>query len=282
MENKPRDVWAAGLLSLIQPGLGQVYNGELKKAFLIYALPFFIIPAKIICLYSNYIKFFLVAYVIICMAFYIYVFIDAVKTAKKFSVEYHLKKYNKTIFYIGIATLVAILSFTVSTVVKFNIIKAYKIPSTTMEPTILKGDHILVDRTQSAKNPQKNDVIVFKYFNNPSKDLVKRVVAIGGETVEIRNKQLIINGNPVKESYVTYHDAVIYPASQQPRDNFGPIVIPADFYFVLGDNRDESLDSRFFGPVEKTKIQGTVKFIYWSWYKEKQVVRWDRIGLKVQ
>lgn len=281
MENKPRKPWVAGLLSLIQPGLGQVYNGEIRKALPIYIIPILLIPGMILCLHSKFIPIFLAAYAILGSAYYLLVFVDAVKTARTFREQYALKKYNKLIAYIGIYLLVAVLSLSISTAVKFNIIQAYRFPSGSMEPTLLIGDHILVDRSKAARSPKRGDLVVFEYPEDPTKDFIKRVVAIGGDKVEIKDKILFVNGNEVKEPYVSHKETDMIPATQNPRDNYGPQVIPKDSYFVLGDNRDRSYDSRFWGAVPKDKVKGTVKNLYWSWDKGKFVVRWDRIGMRV-
>lgn len=281
MNNKPRKPLIAGILSLIQPGLGQVYNGEIRKALLIYIVPILLIPGMILCLNNTFIKIFLVGYAVLGSAYYALVFMDAVKTARNLSHNYTPKKYNKLIAYIGISILVVIVSQSIGLAVKTNIIQAFKFPSGSMEPTLLIGDHILVDRRESAKNPNRGDLIVFKYPEDPAKDFVKRVVAVSGDRVEIKDKVLYVNGIEVKEPYVSHQEADMIPASQNPRDNYGPQVIPKDSYFVLGDNRDKSYDSRFWGPVSKDKVKGTVKNLYWSWDKGNFAVRWNRIGMKV-
>lgn len=281
MNNKPRQPLIAGILSLIQPGLGQVYNGEIRKAVLIYIIPILLIPGMILCLNSEFIRVFLVSYAVLGSAYYALVFIDSVKTARQLSNNYTPKKYNKLIAYIGISVLVVIVSQSIGLAVKTNIIQAFRFPSGSMEPTLLIGDHILADRRQAAKNPNRGDLIVFQYPEDPAKDFVKRVVAVGGDKVEIKDKVLYVNGNEVKEPYVSHQEANMIPASQNPRDNYGPQVIPKDSYFVLGDNRDKSYDSRFWGAVSKDKVKGTVKNLYWSWDKAKFAVRWNRIGMKV-
>lgn len=282
MNNKPRRPLIAGILSLIQPGLGQVYNGEIRKAILIYIIPILLIPGMILCLNREFIRVFLVSYAVLGSAYYALVFMDSVKTARQLSNNYTLKKYNKLIAYIGISILVVIVSQSIGLSVKTNIIQAFKFPSGSMEPTLLIGDHILVDRRDAAKNPNRGDLIVFQYPEDPAKDFIKRVVAVGGDKVEIKDKVLFVNGNEVKEPYVSHQETNMIPASQNPRDNYGPQVIPKDSYFVLGDNRDKSYDSRFWGAVSKDKVKGTVKNLYWSWDKEKFAVRWNRIGMKVQ
>jgi signal peptidase I len=217
-------------------------------------------------------------FVVLIPTYYLWTIIDAVKTAGRLSFEYHPKKYNRLIVYIGIFLMMATVVNVTSEVLKNYVIQAYKFPSTSMEPTVLVGDHILVDRREQAKERRRGDLIVFEYPKDETKDFMKRVVAIGGDTVEIRDKQLIVNGNPVTEAYVEYMDKLVMPANQSPRDNFGPITVPGNFYFVLGDNRDRSLDSRFFGVVEQSKVKGTVKTIYWSWDNQKCSVRWARVG----
>jgi len=98
---------------------------------------------------------------------------------------------------------------------------------------------------------------------------------------EIRDKEIYVNNNPLKEDYVIHTDKNIIPAGVRPRDNFGPLRVPHDSVFVLGDNRDASFDSRFWGVVELSKVKGKVTKIYWSWDKKNSQVRWDRIGQTV-
>jgi signal peptidase I len=159
-------------------------------------------------------------FVVLIPTYYLWTIIDAVKTAGRLSFEYHPKKYNRLIVYIGIFLMMATVVNVTSEVLKNYVIQAYKFPSTSMEPTVLVGDHILVDRREQAKERRRGDLIVFEYPKDETKDFMKRVVAIGGDTVEIRDKQLIVNGNPVTEAYVEYMDKLVMPANQSPRDNF--------------------------------------------------------------
>jgi signal peptidase I len=281
MENRPRKRWIAGLLSLVQPGLGQIYNGQLRKAIVIYALALLLVPIMILSLNARLVRVCLSALVIMAVTYYLLAVMDAIRTAGKLSSEYYPKRYNRLIVYVGVYLLVVIIASIISGGIKSHFIQAFTIPASSMEPTILAGDRILVDRREQAGNPRRGDLIVFEYPGDVSKYFMKRVVAIGGDTVEIKDKQLIVNGNPMKEQYVIYGDHDVLPAGRSPRDNLGPLIIPADSYFVLGDNRDRSLDSRFFGIVHKSRIKGTVKGIYWSWDGKKGSVRWERIGRDV-
>ncbi|MFC2061400.1 signal peptidase I [Elusimicrobiota bacterium] len=163
------------------------------------------------------------------------------------------------------------------------IIQAFKIPSGSMEDSLLIGDHLFVNkfiygiripfkkekRVIAIKKPQRGDVIVFEYPNDPSKDYIKRCVGIPGDKIEIRDKKIYVNGEIIEESYVVHKDPSIYPnaayvsRSRRDRDNFGPIVVPEGEYFVMGDNRDYSSDSRFWGPLRQKYIKGEALFVYW-------------------
>ena len=145
-----------------------------------------------------------------------------------------------------------------------------------MQPTILKGDYVLVNKyIYYFKQPRRGDIVVFPYPKDPVKDYIKRLVALEGDTVEIRDKQLFINQRMLQESYVVY----VEPSTVDQRDNFGPTNVPPNSVFVLGDNRDRSADSRFWGFVDSGKVKGRADTIYWSWDQENFRVRWKRIGM---
>jgi len=166
--------------------------------------------------------------------------------------------------------------------IKHNYVQAYKLPAASMEPTLLVGDHILVDRSMSARNPKRGDLVIFEFPEDKRKDFVKRVVAVGGDVVAGKDKELYVNNKLVKDSYGVHKEVGVIPASMNPRDNFGPVTVPAGSYFMMGDNRDRSYDSRFWGCVEQSKIKGTVKNIYLSLDYNNNSVRWDRVGKKVR
>jgi len=174
------------------------------------------------------------------------------------------------------------------------VVQAFKIPSGSMVPTLTIGDHILVTKFLydikipfwdmiliKFSPPQRGDIIVFKFPEDESKDFIKRVIGLPGDTVEVRNKRVWVNGELLVENYIQHVDPAILPHQAQPRDNLGSITIPADSYFVMGDNRDQSLDSRFWGYVRLEKIKGKAFLIYWSWDGRGTLsnwVRWGRIG----
>lgn len=281
MNNKPRKWWIAGLLSLLEPGLGQIYNGQARKGIIFILLQLLLIPVLMLSLDSSYVLIYLSGIILFTLTYYLIVVGDAVTYAGKHGSEYQLKKYNKIVVYLGTVILLTAFSASVKLLVRNYYVQAFKIPASSMEPTLLTGDHILVDRGMSARNPNRGDLVIFEYPEDPSKDFVKRVVAVGGDLVAIKDKELFVNNKPVKESYIVHKEPEVIPASQNPRDNFGPATVPEGSYFMMGDNRDRSYDSRFWGFVEKSKIKGTVRNIYWSWDRNKNEVRWNRIGTKV-
>ena len=171
------------------------------------------------------------------------------------------------------------------------VVQAFKIPSGSMEPTLQVGDHILVNKfiygvrlpvTNTTiipvSEPEKGDIIVFEYPVEPDKDFIKRVVGVPGDTVEIRDKKVYVNGRRLDNYPVKYTEKNVLPGSVNKRDNFGPVSVPEDAYFVLGDNRDHSYDSRFWGFVKEEAIKGEAFIIYWSWDSDAFGVRWGRIG----
>lgn len=171
------------------------------------------------------------------------------------------------------------------------VVQAFKIPSGSMEPTLEVGDHILVNKfiygvklpvTNTGiipvSKPERGDIIVFEYPVDPDKDFIKRVVGIPGDVVEIRDKKVYVNEEPADDYPVKHNGDGILPESADQKDNFGPVTVPEGSYFVLGDNRDNSYDSRFWGFVRESAIKGEAFIIYWSWDSENFGVRWGRIG----
>jgi len=178
--------------------------------------------------------------------------------------------------------------------IRTYVVQAFKIPSGSMIPTLLVGDHILVnkfiygtkipfsdDKILIFRKPEKGDIIVFEYPENPEKDFIKRVVATEGDVIEMRNKTVYVNGKPLYEPYARHTDSAIKLGMYDSRDNFGPIVVPKNKFFVMGDNRDQSYDSRYWGFVDLEEIKGKAFIIYWSWNPDDWV-RFNRIGRLIE
>lgn len=186
-------------------------------------------------------------------------------------------------------------------VIRTFVIQAFRIPTGSMEDTLLVGDFLFVNkflygapipftdaRTPAIRAPRHGDIMVFKYPKDPSRDFIKRVIGLPGDTIEIKDKIVYVNGVAQREPYVKfsssriqpkeYQNPVIYPPGAGNRDNYGPYVVPQGNYFMMGDNRDNSDDSRFWGPLDGHLIKGKALFIYWSWDKEKMRPRLSRLG----
>ena len=283
MKNKPRKPWLAGVLTFFTIGLGHLYHGDFKRGIILFfgGQLFLILACSSFLFYAPVGP---IIGIITGISYLVYCIIDSVKGTKPHKLSYSLKKYNRWYVYLlywFVATIV--IQSIVQISVKSNIVQAYKIPSGAMKPTLQIGDHIIVKKfTYKNLELKRGDIVVFPFPEDPSKDFIKRIVGMGGDTVEIKNKQVFINGDPYQEHYKVNNDSYVFPKDTQPRDNFGPVKIPDDSLFLMGDNRDQSYDSRFWGFVKKSSVKGGVISIYWSWDKENFRVRWDRIGKKIK
>jgi signal peptidase I len=185
---------------------------------------------------------------------------------------------------IAIAVLLAL-------VIRTYLVQAFKIPSGSMEDTLAIGDHLLVNkflygtkipfidkRVLTIRDPRQGDVIVFEYPEDPSKDFIKRVIGVPGDVVEGKEKKVYVNGKPYENPHEVHKEKDIIPKEMNPRDTFGPVTVPADSYFVMGDNRDRSYDSRFWKFVRRDQIKGLAFIKYWSWDRDKLRPRFGNIG----
>ncbi len=177
-------------------------------------------------------------------------------------------------------------------IIRTFFIAAYKIPSGSMLDTLLIGDHLLVNKFLyglknpfsdsyliEGKDPQIGDIIVFKYPKDQEIDYIKRIVGLPGDVIEVRDKKLYRNGQAVQEDYVRFSE----PNTIAPiRDNMHALTVPEGMFFVMGDNRDNSEDSRFWGFVDKDLIHGKAWRFYWSWDSENSSPRFSRIGKAVE
>lgn len=200
-----------------------------------------------------------------------------------------------------------IIAFLLALVLRTFIIQAYKIPSGSMEQTLLIGDHLMVDKVAyGLRMPDslfgftpfageipyghylfgfgkvhRGDVVVFVFPLDPTKDFIKRVIAIGGDTIAVKNGQVWLNGELQHNPHARWDVPANERSPYSPRDNFGPFKVPPGRFFMMGDNRDHSYDSRFWGTISRNAIEGRAMFIYWSWGSGANSVfgiRWDRIG----
>lgn len=171
------------------------------------------------------------------------------------------------------------------------VVQAFKIPSGSMLPTLMIGDHLLVNKfiygirvpfsgkvLVPLKDPKSGDIIVFKFPKDRSIDYIKRVMGVPGDKIEVKNKKVYRNDKLAEDPFAHFTSTTILPGSVSPKDNFGPITVPEGKYFVMGDNRDNSSDSRFWGFVETNDVLGKAMIIYWSWDIDKPLLSVDRFS----
>lgn len=184
-----------------------------------------------------------------------------------------------------------VLAIILALFIRAFIVQAFKIPSGSMKETLQIGDHILVNKfiygvklpflnktIIPISEPAHGDIVVFEFPEDKEKDFIKRAIGVGGDVVAVRDKIVYLNGVRQEQPFAIISDDYIIPGGIQPRDNFGPVTVPKGKLFVMGDNRDHSYDSRFWGFVDLAAVKGKAFMIYWSWDKENFSVRWRRLG----
>ena len=186
-----------------------------------------------------------------------------------------------------------IVAFVFAMIIRAFVLQAYRIPSSSMEDTLLKGDHILATKYNygttipmttrkiwgADRIPKRGDIVIFTFPGNHAMDFVKRVIGTPGDTIEVREKNVYINGKLYKMPFEKHTDPFILTQGQgMVRDNFGPVKVDPGTCFVMGDNRDQSYDSRFWGFVPIQNIKGKAFIIYFSWDSATHWLRFNRIG----
>jgi len=183
---------------------------------------------------------------------------------------------------IGLAIIIAL-------AVRSSVVQAFWVPSGSMLPTIQIGDHIFVNKLAytvrlplvgtpltAISPPQRGDIVVFIHPRDRNTDLIKRVIAVAGDTVEIRNKKLFVNGELVEDTHAHFTETKFDPR----RDNMAKETVPPGKFFVLGDNRDRSMDSRYWGFANVADIKGKATFVYWSRDSERCAHEFHNAGLR--
>jgi signal peptidase I len=179
------------------------------------------------------------------------------------------------------------------------VVQAFKIPTGSMENNLLIGDHLLVNKFIFGPTPlaigravlpvrpvHRGDILVFKYPEEPDRDFIKRVIGLPGEKIELKHKKIYINDQPLEEPYVhfltppssDYQEVTSYDL----REQFGPVTVPADKYFVMGDNRDNSQDSRYWGFLPRDYVKGKALVIYWSYESGREDYLDEGLGASIK
>ena len=175
------------------------------------------------------------------------------------------------------------------------VVQAFKIPTGSMENNLLIGDHLLVNKfvfgptvgvdraVLPVRDIKRGDIVVFKYPVEPERDFIKRVIGLPGDTIELKAKKVYVNGQPLDEPYVHFLTSAAGSevTSLDVRENYGPVTVPPDQYFVMGDNRDNSQDSRYWGYLPRSYVKGRAMMIYWSYEADRDDLADDSLGATV-
>jgi signal peptidase I len=283
------------MLSLLWPGAGQLYNGSWRRAIFFTAGAFVLGATVEPLMLGLRVTFLNELPMVIVLGFRIAAVVDAVKNAKTLGPAGR-RWYSKGYACIGFAVL-GLLGFAATRkALQTSVVQPFHIPSGGMEPTILIGDHLLVDKLTYAvrsplsgevirhrRKPRRGEIVVFLFPKDRSRVFLKRVIGLPLETIDIRGRQVFVDGTPLPEPYAQFMSETPEPAG--PSD-WLPANVPADHLFVLGDNRDNSHDSRAWGFVPVADVLGQAKMVYYSVDNQRNAspllfltqVRWRRFG----
>lgn len=303
---RPLKPWLAGLASLFFPGLGQIYCARPKRGLVL---------ALVTVLMSPIFNFFavqgfsaLATVLLLAICWMIFVVIDSVRLARKLG-SAPLQRYHRWYAYLGFIALSVGLNSALGALYHS---KSYRLPSSSMSPTILNGDFVM-SRELDPKDwrPGRGDIVTFLFPKDESYIYMKRVIGVPGDRIEVRGKKLILNGKPIPRRQLPPKEAQSVlsslPASvaspslevveeeldgkryftlidkkNEIGNEFGPVTVGEGSYFVMGDNRDFSNDSRYWGMVPQEKLLADVKYIYFSLDPDGTGIRWKRLGLRVE
>lgn len=268
MPVKPRRPWVAVVLSTVAPGLGHLYVGLPPLAGAIWLTLLLLACAGRFFLLGSF-GLLLLIFAVLLFA-QVSICVDAGIRARRLPPA-QPRWFQRWYVLLTIALLLALASLAASELTK-SVARytSYRIPSRGMEPTLQIGDCLIADTWRyHSTEPRRGDIIVFQFPEDPRREFIKRCIALPGDTVEIRDGQVSVNGQLLTEPYVVFRDpSASRTHDAQPtlsrRDQLQPTVVPPGQYFLLGDNRDNSLDSRFFGPVPRDLIRGRALYLYWA------------------
>jgi signal peptidase I len=279
--------WLAGLLSLAVRGLGQIYNGQLRKGLLLYLLqwPLILLAGRAMVSPVPFSR--AAPLLFLPMLLLLFAIGDAIVVARRSPLPIRPHRYDRWYLFLAAGIVVYPLSSWGLERALRSQAESFYIPSGAMENTVIPGDHIYVKPWGSRGAPRHGEIVAFQSVENRRIVVLKRCVALPGEVVKVVDKKLYVDDHAVDDAaYAVHKDPIHYAASDagqmSARDNFGPLTVPAGTFFALGDNRDNSWDSRFHGPVPQSNIiAGGMVRIYWS---RDAAGRWrfDRIGALVR
>ena len=305
-----RKPWGGALLSLVTPGLGHLYAGAPRAAVVVFVLCAAALAASIAAgLLVPWPPFNTLIMAAGCVAVPVAAAVSAYRLARRSPEDYRLRRYNRWYVYVAVALVAAYgLAPLLTALQRRYVAQAFRMPSVSMQPTILAGDFVFVRRFAGVpEHLGRRDIVVYESLTDPGVSIVKRIVGLPGDTLQMARRTLVVNGRPQLEPYTQHVDSLADPsdttmlwqrgfvaglsdatAYHPSRDTWGPIVVPPDGFFVLGDNRDNSYDSRYWGFVPRQRIRGRLARIYFSYDPASRralpfltAIRWGRIGQPV-
>ncbi len=265
--------WLAVLLTAFLPGTGHLYAGRVGKGWALWLGGLAVVWLPLLLGAGRTLRGTLLV-LLAGLAYWVFLMVSAARHAR-----------GARGGGLGSRRWIAVLALAFCQIVVGNLLirfwlplRGFKIPSGSMEPTLLVGDFLIADQTAwGLRELRRGDLVIHESAEVPGRSFLKRVVALPGEVIEIRDKRVFIDGEPIEEPWAAHSDGRTYPASPATpppfgnRDQYGPETVPEGTLFLLGDNRDNSNDSRFHGPVDRSLVFGRPLYIYWSTDR-------DRIG----
>jgi signal peptidase I len=256
----------AVLLSLIVPGAGHLYAGRVVKGLVLWlagsALTWLALVLGVASTFTG-----MALLLVAAFGYWIGLAVSAALDARR-SGSIRLGRGR----WVAVAGLLAVqVALGALPIRSWLPVRSFRIPSGSMEPAVQVGDHLIADmRAWHRRDPQRGDLVIFRHPENPAILVLDRVIGLPGERIDLQDKRVYIDGRPIEDRWATHSDSrtysgsPFYPPLVVARDQFGPLVIPEGAVFVMGDNRDNSRDSRFLGPIDRSLLIGRPLYIYWS------------------
>lgn len=272
---------STAFVSILLPGLGHLSCGKIKKAIILYVASQVLLSIAIFVFLKAPFPYDIIISISLFASIYLYSIVDSVRIARNPANYLKLNPVYGYCIFIAVLTLhSSIIGPFLSKTIKEHYIQAFKIPTDTMLPTLLVGDMLLVDKHVYAnQDAKRGDIIVYQSPEDAGRTLIRRIVGVPGEKIEVKNAKIYINGTLYAEPYGVNTDGMI---ENTERNTLVPFQIPANSYFVMGDNRDQMHDNKFWGIVERGSVYGKALKLYWSWDKSTNKVRWSRVGREIK
>ncbi len=294
-KHQKRHPWLAVLLSLAATGLGHIYSGQLTKGLVLFFISFAFAP--LIVLTANYttsaaVIIVIIISVVLIISVFLYAAIDSYRAAKQ-ATDYECKPYNQWPVYLLFIVVAMTYPTSLSATIRDHVWQAFKIPSSSMAPNVLKGDRIFLNKAiYNLKPIHRGDVVIFIFPDDRRKFFMKRVVALPGDTISIRDNVVWVNNHPLQHDSMSHLPKTNFALEENMRivqelngdaeypilindaqpENMPEITVPHGRCFVMGDNRPGSKDSRHVGTIPLADIKGRIAYIYWP------ALSWERFG----